>query len=330
MTMAWRMPAVATLALVLAPAAKGRAAPLEIRHQPISCLPLYRYARVTATAVPADVLARAEIQFRTGPAAAWYSIQMTDRGARWSALLPSALPSLPGFEYRIVMTSRTLAVSTTPAFAVRVEASSEACAAATEDALDSVIVVHVPPGAPIVPPVPPGFSPTGVVAASAQAAPRSPSKKPLVLAGVIAVGGAAGLLAASGGAATPPEPPPDIPEFRFSGTIPSPGSVLSLSQTALAVLVTMSREALRPLNLLWRLELRADAGGPACLAMEGTFPDAKSPLGLVLTAPLRDTDGHCGLKYDVAVGRLTIDVAGTRTATHAYDTTLSLPFHVEP
>jgi hypothetical protein len=319
------MPAVATLALVLAPAAKGRAAPLEIRHQPISCLPLYRYARVTAAAVPADDLARAEIQFRTGPVAAWYSIQMTALGAGWSALLPSALPSLPGFEYRVVMTSRTLAVSTTPAFAVRVEASSEACGAATEDALDSAIVVHVPPGAPIVPPVPPGFSPTGVVAA--QAAPRSPSKTPPSLAGaVIAVGAAGGLLAASGGAATPPEPPLDIPEFTFSGTIPSPGSVLSLSHTALVVLVTMSREPLRPLSLLWRLELRADAGEPVCLVMEGTFPGAKSPLGLVLTAPLRDADGHCGLKYDVAVGRLTIEVAGR----HAYDTTQSLPFHVEP
>jgi hypothetical protein len=324
MTMALSMPAVATLALVLAPAASGRAAPLEIRHQPLSCMPLYRYARVTAEAVPAEGLARAEIQFRTGPAAAWYSIQMTALGASWSALLPSALPSLPGFEYRIVITSRTLAVSATPAFAVRVEASSEACAAATEDALDSAIVVRIPPGAPIVPPVPAGFSPTGVVAA--QAAPRTPSKMPLVLAGgVVAVGGAAGLLAASGGAAKPPEPPLDIPEFRFSGTIPSPGAVLSLSHTELVVLVAMSREPRSPLDLGWGLYLSTDAARPACVHMEGTFSGAQRPLGLALTAPLLPT-GACGVPFDVALGRLTIDVGDTLV----YDTTQALPFHVEP
>jgi hypothetical protein len=116
-----------------------------------------------------------------------------------------------------------------------------------------------------------------------------------------------------------------VPGFTFTGTIPNPGAALSVSRSSLAVILTMSREPARPLDLLWRLELRADAGGPVCLTMQDLFNGAKRPLGVALTAPLTTT-GACGQRFDVAVGRLTVEVAGALV----YETTLTLPFHVEP
>jgi hypothetical protein len=317
MRMARMMRTVLALALT-APAVSG-AAQLEVRHEPLSCVPRDRYARVSAQGMPAHEVVRAEIQFRTGPDAGWYTIAMAAEGAAWSALLPRAMTSLSAFQYRIVMTGRTLATATTAPVAVDV--SSNECAVATQNALDSSIVVRIPPGAPIVPPVPPGFSPAGVVAAQ-QPEPRRSRKAAVLVAGAGAIGVTAAVLASSGTASTPVL---DIPSFTFSGTLPNPGTVLSLSRGSLAVLVTMSREPARPLDLAWRLELRADPGGPVCLVMQDQFNDAQRPVGLVLTAPLSAT-GACGERFEVTVGRLTIDVAGTLV----YDATQALPFRVEP
>jgi hypothetical protein len=310
------------LTLALSEAAAGVASPVEISHEPLSCVPRDRYARFSARGVPADDVARAELQFRTGPDAAWYATSMTAAAGEWSALLPRTTSSLSVFEYRIAMTTRTLETAVTPPFGVRVAEASDACAATAQDALDLPIMVRVPPGAPMVPPVPAGFSPAGVVAAQLQVA--SGSKKPLVLIGSGGALGVAAALASSLGGSLDPAAV-DIPSFTFSGTLPNPGTVLSLGHGSLAVLVTMSHEPSRALDFDWRLELRADPEGPVCLVMENVFNDARWPLSLVLTAPLAAT-GACGERFEVAFARLTIDVAGTR----ALDSTRRLAFVIEP
>jgi hypothetical protein len=309
------------LTLALSGAAAG-ALPVEIAHEPISCVPRDRYARVAARGVPADDVARVELQFRTGADAAWYAIGMTAAAGEWSALLPRATSSLPAFEYRIEMTTRAAATATTPPFGVRVADASDACVGTAEDALDHPIMVRVPPGAPIVPPVPLGFSPAGVVAAHLQVA--GGSQKPLVLIGSGGAFGAAAVIASSLGGSLDPAAL-DIPTFTFSGTFPDSGTVLSLEHGSLAVVVTMSREPSRALDFDWRLELRAEPEGPVCLVMENVFNDARRPLNVVLTAPLAAT-GACGQRFEVAFARLTIDVAGTR----ALDSTRRLPFIIEP
>jgi hypothetical protein len=312
------------VAMALATAAVSGGAQIEILHEPVSCVTVDRYSRISAEGVPAHHVVRAEVQLRTGADSAWYAIEMAAAGTGWSALLPRAMPSLSGFEYRIVMTAGTGTAATTPPFTVHVSGGAQGCAA-SQDALESSIVVHTPRGAPVVPPVPPGFSPAGVVAAQ-EPRPRR-SKKPLVVgAGAAAIGGTAAVLASTTDDDRTPLPDVrDIPSFGFAGTIPNPGAVLSVSHDSLVILMTMSREPPRPFDFLWRLELWLTADDVVCAVMQGAFSGAKRPLNLVLTAPLSPT-GACGQRFDVSRGRLTIDVAGARV----YDALLSLPFHLEP
>lgn len=302
---------------------------IEIRHDPITCVPLDSHARVSARGVPAGQVSAAELQFRVDSTSDWYSTRLSYTGVEWSGLLPRPRRPLQRFEYRIAMTSapsETGAAAETAEsapYTVIVSDASVGCRTPVQLTTGSPIVVTVPAGAPVVPPVPPGFSPIGILADQAQIRPAKASlTKWAILGGVVVAGAAVAAVAAKGSnEAVAPE---DIPGFSFQGTNPNPGAVLSLSRSTLAVFVRMSREPRAALTFIWRLELRSGPGGQPCVVMNDLFRGAQRPLDLILSAPLNP--GGCGESFSVTEGRLTIDVAGELVL----DTTLGLPFRFEP
>jgi hypothetical protein len=294
---------------------------VQIQHDPVACVPSDRYARIAATAVPAGLVTSALLQFRVDPASAWYSVLMRVEGGEWSAALPRPTKALARFEYRIVMSSPDREEAATAAFPVRVGVADPAeCGAAAESSVGSSIVVRVPSGAPVVPPVPPGFSPTGVVA---EAGPSKEGSGKKILVGVGLVGVAGGVAAALASKSSSPEP--DVPDFVLEGTSPEPGSVLSLSRGTLTLRVRMSREPKTPLTFTWRLEMRDSHRNQLCVVMTDVFVGAQRPPSLLLSAPLT-TSGACGQRFDVDSERLAITVDGKVVS----DATLGLPFHFEP
>jgi hypothetical protein len=303
-------------------AAVAAAAPLDIVHEPPACVPADRYLRVVAAASPSEQVRAAELQFRADPEGAWYTATMAADGGKWSGLLPRATPALARFEYRISMTGPAGEVSSTPTYGVRVASDPSGCDGLGELSVSTSIVVRVPPGAPVVPPVPAGFDPGGVVAA---AQPHGHgAKKALVLLGAAGTAGVLVGVAAAGNSETA-APPPDIPGFAFTGTSPNPGSTILLGRTQLQLFVTMSREPATPLNLDWRAEWRQTGSGPVCVAMDGRFNGAQRPVGLIFTSSILLASSECGTSFEASFAHLTIRVSDRLV----WEVTLGLPFRFE-
>jgi hypothetical protein len=301
----------------------ARGSVVEIRHEPTTCAPLDLYTRISARGIPAANVASAELQFRLDAESPWYSVRMSREGDAWSAFLPRPSSSLGRFEYRIEMVSTDgETASTTPAV-VRVSSDPAGCAAEARVAVRGAIVVGVPPGAPVVPPVPPGFNPTGVVAEDKPK--HSGGGKTLAILGGAALAGGIAAVTLNGGSDTSSPLSPEIPDFAYSGTIPPPGSVIHPDSTEFVVLVDMSQEPREPLTFLWIFEMTAEAGGGTCLFMSDTYVGAKHPTSLALVAPLMES-GQCGERYSVRQGHLVITVNTRRVL----DAVLGLSFEVEP
>jgi hypothetical protein len=309
------MRARVTVALLLVgSAAAAEAARIEVQHQPLACVAADRFVRIAAKGSPPPQ--SAQVHFRTDPDAPWYAVAMTVENGEWSAVLPRPMASLSGFEYRISMTSEGAETSQTPAYAATVGADTPGCGAAAVSAVSSSIVVRVPYGAPVVPPVPRGFNPGGVTG-TLEPAPGG-SKKALLIGGAVAAAGGVAALALGGGAETGP----DLPGFSLEGTVPAPGSTVSLSRDTIQVLLRMSREPAQPLTLDWRAEWRLAFNGLVCVMMSGTFNGAQRPTGLVLTAPLV-VPGICGpVPYEARFFRIVVTVGGHVAFSHTGD----LPF----
>lgn len=313
------------LVAVAIAADSSAAASLEVVHQPVECVPSGRYAKVVATGAPAADVARAELQFRVRPDAPWYGVPMTADDGYWSAALPRPVSPLTHFEYRIVMTAPDLATVETAALPIRVVEDPARCAASSSIAVDAPIVVHVPAGAPIAPPVPPGFSPAGVMAAVEPVKKSSSTKKWLALTGI--AGGVAAAAVAAGAAAQGEPTPTGIPSsFEFFGATPIPGSLLSLSRDRLAVTIRMNGGDRVFLDLLWRVDLLGGNDARACAMMFGQVGiNAQRPQVLVLSTPLVPL-GACGPSFEVASVRVNIMVDGDVV----YDQIVDLPYRFEP
>jgi hypothetical protein len=299
-------------AVMLGAAGTGRA--LEVVHEPLSCVPAGRYARILARGVPAEAVASAEAQFRIAPDAGWYRVRLDAAGDGWQGFLPQPTAALARFEYKVVLVSTDAATSETPPASVTVAPPSTGCPAGDDSAASASMVLQVPPGAPLVPPVPLGFSPVGasLPQAAQRQAPR-PAKGGfgtrlalgIGLAGV--AGGAATAVAQGGGNALTPPPPEDpsrrLPTFSFTGTEPSAGATVSRTRDQFRVLVTMDREPLEPQPVQFLVGLQRDTGVAAtsrCATMTGTFQDVQRPLGLVLTGPVVLNPAlPCGEAFDV-------------------------------
>ena len=279
-------------------------ADIAIRHDPVSCVPEGKYLSVTAVGEPAEQVASATLQFRQDASApGWYSIRMTEVAGRWVGVLPRPMKELGKFDYRITMTTKDLQNGFTTPFSARVVADGTCATPAGNDAAS--IVVEVPPGAAVMPPVPPGFSPAGVVAA---AEPRAPDRRSKVkwASGAVAAATLGALVAGVGSA--PPEPPA-VPEFTILETMPGSGSTFSLSRDRLSMLVAVSGEPLEPITFTWFVSLQASLLEP-CLSMTDTLTLGPArPQTIELASPLR-INGFCGTTFSVHSVRLTLVVDG--------------------
>lgn len=302
---------------VAAPAAAG------VRHDPLTCVPPGVHARVVASAVPADAAASAEVAIRTGRGA-WYALVM-ERGddGGWSAVLPRPTASLASFEYRVLLPP----AGETAVLSVRV---GKDCTRPAEGA--PPVLVRKP--SPDAPDVPAGFDTAGVTAdAGHEVRPKQASRRPVVLgiAGVAAaVGGAVALSSgAPGGTApnlTPSAANGELPTFSFTGTSPPPGSTVSASASTFAVFLQMDHEPATPVDLEWRVDFRrSNNSALACVVMQGTFEDAKRPLGLALTNRLVPL-GFCGDTIDTDVMLVSVRAGGQLV----FEASLSLAFHFQP
>jgi hypothetical protein len=296
---------------------------LRVDHEPLRCARADYHARVVAAAEPAEEVASAELLFRTDQGG-WYRISMGRTIGGWTALLPRTTSGRDAFEYQLLFTS-TRAGEPVISPVVRVPVTAT-CAADSKSAVATTIVVTVPAGAPVVPPVPPGFSPTGVASARESENGHGSSRKPIA---VLAAAGAVAALAVAGtskATSDPPDEGPDIPFFLFNDAAPRPGTPVSLAAGGLTINVLMSHIPEQPIDLIWRAEFRQAANGPACVVMQDVFKGAQMRVALLLTAPL-SSSGACGpTPVDTTVLRLTIDVGGEPV----HDSTTGFPFRFEP
>jgi hypothetical protein len=240
--------------------------------------------------------------------------------------------SLARFEYRVVLTGTDATIRETAPFGVDV--SPEGCPLRDDSAAQASIVVLVPPGAPIVPPVPAGFSPVGASAPEEQRrlAPRRTAggrNKLLVIGTGVLAGGASAVLAGGGSReadGTGRSEALVIPSFTFTTTIPPPGSPVSSRSGQFGVVVTMDKEPNVPLPVDFRITL-ISPGETVCAAMNGTYPGALRPLGLVLSAPLTPI-GSCGQTFEVQRMLLSLNVNDRRVLSETV--TLERPVRFEP
>jgi hypothetical protein len=315
--------------LLLAAAADGRA--FEVVHEPLTCVPPGRYARIVARGNPADAVASAEAQFRTHSTADWYRVRLAAVDGGWEGLLPQPTASLSRFEYRVVLTGTDASTSETGP--VGVDVSPEGCPLRDDSATQASIVVQVPPGAPIVPPVPAGFSPVGASAPEGdrRLAPRpsSSGRSKALLIGAGVVGGAAAVVAGGGSRESDGTSNGEtlvIPAFVFTTTIPPPGSPVSVRSGQFGVVVTMDKEPSSPLPVDFRVTLLTSAAGTACATMNGRYAGALRPLGLVLNAPI--TLLGCGDAFEVGYLLLFLTVNDRTVLTQSV--TLERPVRFEP
>jgi hypothetical protein len=318
MTMRW----LGMLSLVLsAGMARAEPAGLRIEHPPVPCVSADRYPRVVARASAPP--ARAELQFRTDAGGGWYSAAMAERDGEWEGFLPRPSPALRRLEYRIVMTGADAGRAETAPIEVRVDESGT-CAAESRVSVERPIVVTVPEGMPLVPPVPAGLSPVGVVAFEERRRPHRALGVAAAaggsLIGVAAV--TAAVIGASDGAGPPA--PIVVPEIRFDGVIPSPGSTLSPNRDRFVVLMLLGAEPASPLTFVWRVELLGAPG--VCLVMDGVITGVQRPLGMALTNPLRAAVPDCGPQFDVQ----SVWIRITHLNETVYAQTHALPFRIQP
>jgi hypothetical protein len=315
------MKTIGTLALLagMAPALALAEAGLKIRHAGPSCLPTDRYAVITAEGDPAERVADAELQFRVDPAGGWYATRLAPESGRWTGLLPRATRPLPRLEYRIVMrTSRLETVTTDP---VTLAVTETGCTAEARGSVADAIVVSVPQGAPLVPPVPPGFSPVGVTPVEEK---HGSPRKALALGAAAAAAGGLAAFVSTREPLQGPDPLPTLPRFSYGGTVPATSQPLSVSRTALQVTVFLDRLPAFPFDMSWRYELMASGISGPCVSMSG-FLSGVHVRNVTLQAPLV-ASGACPSAFTASGGRLVIEAGGEVR----YDFTHNAPFRVEP
>ena len=187
----------ATLALLLGAGASS-AQSLAVEHTPITCVVAGRHPYLDACFTAAAPIARARIAFRAAATPDWYWVDMAPQGECFAALLPKPKKSIVAIEYYVEGIDRASAEGRTPQYAPRVAAAGDCDEQPAAGLLGSVAIrLSAPPGAP---PIPAGFSSTGIVAAGGAAGTAGISSQTIGLAvggAALAVGGLA--LAAGGG-----------------------------------------------------------------------------------------------------------------------------------
>ena len=304
------------LALILLFAAPEAPAPVD--HTALACVPADRYARVTARSAEATA---ADLEFRTRADAPWYRTRMTREADGWAAFLPRPAQTVGEIEYRIATTDAGARRAESPIFRAKVGAPGE-CDDAGRASVDAPIVVQVPEGAPVVPPVPAGLSPAGVVAAEA---PKRSNRALKIAGGVAAVAiiGATAASTAETTGETPGTGVPTVPPISFNFTDPAPGSSFNYNRDRFVVHMRRGARPEVTLTLFWRVELRG-ASGRSCLEMNGTATAVPDSTEFFLTTPLVSS-GACGFQFDTE----TINIAITHQNQLVFEQSLAMPYHVQ-
>lgn len=299
----------------------GVAAAPVVTHDPATCAVSEAFPVIEARLAEPAPGARLRVLFRLDRGDEWYAVAMTDEADVWRGLLPRPEPGLAGFSY-VVEAAVGAERSRTAENRVLVMPAGAACPGVVAESVASAqVTVEVPAGAPVIPPVPRGFSPVGAVNARAEALaiPRRASRRlPLLLAGVALAGG--GAVAASQG--EPNGPPPTAPfDPRFDNFFsdvmlidasPPPGTALSLAAPSLDVRVQIRlTQTTEPVFVEMRLE---DDAGRACLVatlpVPGLGPSERRDLDVVGF----EATGLCPAPAQVTHGAVTIrDYTGSRT-----------------
>jgi len=305
-------------ALFTVAASGDAAAAVEIRHDPIDCVAADRYAIIHAGGTPAERVAGAEIHFREGGEGGWYAVRMAAQGGRWMGVLPKPTRRVTRLEYRIVMTATDLSTIESAPVPVRVGTGESPCAPELQSSasVSAPIVVRAPAGAPVMPPVPAGFSPAGVVAA-VQPEPRKSHLTAWIAGGAAAAAGIGAAVLGPGEDAPPLGPP----EFTFFGSRPVAGATLSI-RSALFLSVRASAPPFELLTFNWTIRFSSIGSDSDCsVVMSGGIVNASSTVPLQLTAPLVRSNS-CRPPIRVSTGQLVITTDGAVV----YDQTLELPF----
>jgi hypothetical protein len=237
------------------------------------------------------------VRFRAG-AGDWYTVRMVAAEGEWRASLPRPLASLPRFQYQVSLTGTDAASATTDPIPVEVRSD---CAVAGAVAV-AAIAVQVPPGAPLVPPVPAGFSPVG---ATGPVVARNGHRGLKILgAGVVAAAG--GGLATVVGSSTPAESSAMmvLPGFVFDGTSPAPGSTIN-PRDGLTIFMRLDPQPDRPVDVPWSVQLLS-TDGVTCATMIGRLPVVYRETRLTLRSTIALAPARCGASFDIGSLRLTV------------------------
>jgi hypothetical protein len=201
------------------------AGPFTITPERPACLVAGAFPVLGAVIEPADTVESARLHFRPEGYRLWYSVPMRRTAERFVAVLPKPRPSAQRIVYFVEATAfkqRARSLELTVPVAEPGECGGEP-APVVESA---AITVSVPKGAPALPPVPPGFVPTGAVAA--EGGGSGFGGVALVLG---AAGAASGAALASQGTGDPDREPfrqTFTPELALLESSPPPGSTISI------------------------------------------------------------------------------------------------------
>lgn len=190
---------------------------VEITHEAPGCVAADTVPRLEARLIPADAVGRAQVHFRSGEAAGWYSVPLRAPAESGSDLFVAVLPrptrELERFDYYIDVTTTAMTGQRTEEFSPRVVGRASDCRdeIVASGVASGAISVSPPAGTSGLPAVPAGFSTLGVVpvgvatgvsgAATAigGASAGGISGGKLALAGVAVAGAAAGTAVALSG-----------------------------------------------------------------------------------------------------------------------------------
>jgi hypothetical protein len=202
-------------------------APFRVLPERPACILAGSFPVIGAAVDPWDSVESARLLFRPESHRLWYSVPMQRAGQRLVGVLPKPRPSAQRVVYYVEVTGhrqRARSVEQT----VPVAGDEGDCPGAPAAVVDSAaLTVTVPKGAPAMPPVPPGFIPTGAVGAEGGGGGAAAG---LIMAGV---GGSAAAAAVvmlrQGSHDREPFLQRFTPELVFLGSNPPPESTLSIA-----------------------------------------------------------------------------------------------------
>jgi hypothetical protein len=203
---------VSLVAVSALQAASLSAQPPQIVHGPVGCIIGDSYPRLTAGFTPPEGVSRGRVRFKAAGGKHWYSVAMSKEGDAFVGVLPKPTQKLKAIDYYVEVIGSDFATTRTPDYKPVVAFGPGACkeGVAAGSVGSAAVILEVPAGAP---PIPVGFSNSGVVVSAAVAVAAAGAAAgtggsgigagAVILGGVAAAGAAAAIVATSGDPTSP-------------------------------------------------------------------------------------------------------------------------------